>query len=182
MMLQTRAGLVMVTSWSWMANVRTSFFIVRILRIRNGLMSRSVGSNSIVPLFFSTNKSGILFANMCQGVFCPWYGVGGDRWFWGFLVSPWCFVHPGGTGFAGPLPCENKAWVSKMCLLLDTPFGRRSVAALSGLLLGSLLGSTKHCQSDWREVLWFCWYQAVHAGFSGTAQCPSLLCMYSFLG
>ena len=60
-----------------------------------------------------------------------------------FLVSPWYFVHLGGASFASHPPCVYKVWVSKMCLLLDTPFGRRSVGALSLLPLGSLLGSTK---------------------------------------
>ena len=40
-------------------------------------------------------------------------------------------------------PCVYKAWVSMMCLLLDTPFGRRSVGALSLFPLGSLLGTSK---------------------------------------
>ena len=53
-MRETRAGLAMVMSLSWMANARTSFVIVRIpVRTRNGLTSRSVGSNNMllpVPL------------------------------------------------------------------------------------------------------------------------------------
>ena len=52
-----------------------------------------------------------------------------------------------GASFAGHPPCVHKVWVSKMCPLLDTPCGRRSVGALSLLPLGSLLGSTKNCQS-----------------------------------
>ena len=47
-------------------------------------------------------------------------------------------------------------WFSKMCLLLDTPCGRRSVGALSLLPLGSLLDSTKNCQSDMLWVFGFC--------------------------
>ena len=38
-------------------------------------------------------------------------------------------VHMGGAGFAS-LPVVYKAWVTSVCLLLDTPFGRRSVEAL----------------------------------------------------
>ena len=49
--------------------------------------------------------------------------------FLGFLVSSWCFVHMGSARFAG-LPVVHKAWVTLVCLLLDTPFGRRSVEAL----------------------------------------------------
>ena len=55
------------------------------------------------------------------------YGVffgRGDFW-----VSPWCFVHMGSPSFAG-LPVVYKTWVTQVCLLLDTPFGRRSVEAL----------------------------------------------------
>ena len=59
------------------------------------------------------------------------------------MASPWYLVHLGGASFASHSPCVYKAWVSKMCLLLDTPCGRRSVGALSLLPLGSLLGSTK---------------------------------------
>ena len=39
----------------------------------------------------------------------------------GFLASPWCLVHLGSASFASHLPCVYKIWVSKMCLLLDTP-------------------------------------------------------------
>ena len=39
-----------------------------------------------------------------------------------FLASPWYLVHPGGASFASHPPCVYyKFWVSKMCLLLDTP-------------------------------------------------------------
>ena len=69
--------------------------------------------------------------------------------FWVFLASPRCLVHLGGASFASHLPCMYKVWVSKMCLLLDTPCGRSSVGALSVLPLGSLLGSTRYCLSKW---------------------------------
>ena len=74
--------------------------------------------------------------------------------FLSFLASPWYLVHPGSASFASYPPCVYKIWVSKMCLLLDTPCGRRSVEALFLLPLGSLLGSTKNCQSDVVWVLW----------------------------
>ena len=49
-MTVTHAGLAMVTSLSWMVNARMSSVIVRIpVPIRNGLTSRSVGSNSMLP-------------------------------------------------------------------------------------------------------------------------------------
>ena len=46
-----------------------------------------------------------------------------------FLVSSWCLVHMGSFGLA-ELPVVYKTWVTSVCLLLDTPFGRRSVGAL----------------------------------------------------
>ena len=46
-----------------------------------------------------------------------------------FLVSSWCLVHMGSASFAC-LPVVYKAWVTSVCRLLDTPFGRRSVGAL----------------------------------------------------
>ena len=52
------------------------------------------------------------------------------KWrFWAFLVSSWCLVHMESASFAG-LPVVHKTWVTEVCLLLDTPFGRRSVEAL----------------------------------------------------
>ena len=50
--------------------------------------------------------------------------------FFVFLVSPWCLVHLGSPSLAG-LPVVYKTWVTKVCLMLDTPFGRRLVGALS---------------------------------------------------
>ena len=49
--------------------------------------------------------------------------------FFGFFVSSWCLVHMGSPSLAG-LPVVYKTWVTQVCLLLDTPFGRRSVGAL----------------------------------------------------
>ena len=117
-----RAVLVMVT-FSWMANLRTSFFTVLILAWNtNGLTSRSVGSG---------NRSGVLFADVCAGFVCSWYGDGGERLFVGFLVSSQRLVHMGGTSIASLLPRMCRAWVTEVCLLLDTSLGRRSVGAIS---------------------------------------------------
>ena len=49
--------------------------------------------------------------------------------FFVFLVSSWRLVHMGSTSLAG-LPVVYKTWVTQVCLLLDMPFGRRSVGAL----------------------------------------------------
>ena len=48
--------------------------------------------------------------------------------FFCFLVSSWCLVLLGSSSLAG-LPVVYKTWVTEVCLLLDTPFGRRSVGA-----------------------------------------------------
>ena len=50
----------------------------------------------------------MLFANVCAGFFSFWYGVGGKRWFWGFLASSWCLVHLGSSGLCR-LPVVYKA-------------------------------------------------------------------------
>ena len=34
----------------------------------------------------------MLFANVCAGFFFFWYGVGGEREFWGFLAPPSCLL------------------------------------------------------------------------------------------
>ena len=71
----------------------------------------------------------MLFANVCAGFISSCYG---ECCFWrflGFLVSSWFLVHMESASFAS-LPVVCKAWVTSVCLLLDTPFGRRSVGAL----------------------------------------------------
>ena len=71
----------------------------------------------------------MLFANVCARFFSSCYGECCFGHFFGFLVSSWCLVHLGSSSFAG-LPFVYKAWVTKVCLLLDTAFGQRSVEAL----------------------------------------------------
>ena len=46
-----------------------------------------------------------------------------------FWILHRCLVHMGSTYFVG-LPSVYKTWVTLVCLLLDTHFGRRSVGAL----------------------------------------------------
>ena len=72
-------------------------------------------------LFLFKDRSGMQFANVCAGFFSFSGTELVGREFFGFLASPWCLVHLGGASFASHLPCVHKAWVSKMCLLLDTP-------------------------------------------------------------
>ena len=82
---------------------------------------------SSCPLFKA--GVGMLFANVCEGFISSCYG---ECCFWSFLlflVSSWRFVHMRSTSLAG-LPVVHKTWVTQVCLLLDTPFGRRSVGAL----------------------------------------------------
>ena len=43
--------------------------------------------------------------------------------FFCFLISSWCLVHMESSSFA-TLPAVYRAWVTLVCLLLDTPFGR----------------------------------------------------------
>ena len=64
-----------------------------------------------------------------QGSSVPVMGNGSCGVFLVFLVSPLCFVHMGSPSLAG-LPVVYKTWVTQVCLLLDTPFVRRSVEAL----------------------------------------------------
>ena len=70
----------------------------------------------------------MLFANVCAGFISSCYGDFGS-WrlfvfcFFGLLLSALCIWRVP-AWLAYPLVC--RAWVSKMCLLLDTPFGRRS--------------------------------------------------------
>ena len=70
-------------------------------------------------------------------------GIGSFWAFW-LLLGTLCIL--GVLVFISLPPCVYKVWVSKMCPLLDTPCGRRSVGALSLLPLGSLLGTTKNYQ------------------------------------
>ena len=52
------------------------------------------------------------------------------RGLFGFSLMP-CAHGRGSTGLASLPPFVYRAWVAEMCLLLDTPLGRRSVEALS---------------------------------------------------
>ena len=94
MMKDTCAVSAMVTYLSWMADVRTSFFIVRIL------VGNRNGSTYYVPLdqttcfllSFVQGRSGMLFANVCAGFIRSCYE---DFWVWhflGFLASLLCLV------------------------------------------------------------------------------------------
>ena len=64
--------------------------------------------------------------------------------FVGFLVSSWCLVHVESHSFAG-LPAMYKTWVTQVCLLLDMPFGQRSVGALPLQPLGRILKNPSNC-------------------------------------
>ena len=68
----------------------------------------------------------MLFANMCEGFIRSNDVEFWERFFFGFSsVSCVC----GCTSLACH-PVVHKACVTLVCLLLDTPFGRRSVGAL----------------------------------------------------
>ena len=90
-----------------------------------------LGQTACLFWSFIQGRGGTLFANMCAKLFFSCYG-GLLFWVWsfgGFLVSSWCLMHKGSFGFAG-LPVVYKTWVPQGCLVLDEPFGRRSVGAL----------------------------------------------------
>ena len=52
-----------------------------------------------------------------------------------FWFLPWCLVHMGTPSFAGLL-VVYKTSVIQVCLLLDTPFGRRSVGGVTFVTCG----------------------------------------------
>ena len=71
----------------------------------------------------------MLFANVCAGFIRSHYGEFREWHFLGFLASLLCLVCLGSASFAGLL-AVYKTWVTQVCLLLDMPFGQRSVGAL----------------------------------------------------
>ena len=71
----------------------------------------------------------MLFANVCAGFICFCYGECISGCFFGFWVSSWHLVHMGSPRFSG-LPVMYKTWVTKVCLMPDTPFWYCSVGAL----------------------------------------------------
>ena len=81
---------------------------------------------SSCPLF----KAGVAccLPTCAQGSSVPVMGVLGLGCF-GLLASLLCLVCMGSAGLASPT-AVHKTWVTLVCLLLDTPFGRRSVEAL----------------------------------------------------
>ena len=70
----------------------------------------------------------MLFANVCEGFIRSCYGNSGNGVFWAFWLL-FCVLCVWGASLASP-PVAHKTWVSSVCLLLDTPSGRRSVEAL----------------------------------------------------
>ena len=76
---------------------------------------------------------------VCQRVrrvyqFVLW-GTLGLAFFLGFFASLWCFVQMESASLAG-VPVVYNDWVTLVCLLLDTPFGRRSVGAVTFVTSG----------------------------------------------
>ena len=72
------------------------------------------------------------------------------------------------------LPVVYKIWVVKVCLLLEMPFGQRSVGALPWQPPGRILKSSQHCLQVCWDVCGILDVGAVHASLSGTAQSPWL--------
>ena len=107
-------------------------------------MSRSVGSNNMLPPVVCQRVRGFFSV--------PGAELVEERRFRGFLAPPWYLVHLGDASFASHPPCVYKAWVSKICLLLDMPFGQRSVEALSLLPWGECLKIHKNCLQIFLDV------------------------------
>ena len=78
-----------------------------------------LGQTACCLLILFYGQEWLVVCQRVRGVFLvrSWWG---EVVFWLFGFS-WCFVHLGGARFASHLPCVYKAWVSKMCLLLDPP-------------------------------------------------------------
>ena len=64
-----------------------------------------------------------------QGLSVPVMGISGNGVVWAFWLLFCVLCAWGGASLASP-PVVHKTWVTSVCLLLDTPFGRRSVGAL----------------------------------------------------
>ena len=73
---------------------------------------------------------GCCLPTCAQGSSVPVTGnIGNGVFFLAFWLLFSVFVHIESASLAS-LPVVHKAWVTQVCLLLDTPFGRRSVGAL----------------------------------------------------
>ena len=65
-------------------------------RIRKGLTSRTIGSNSmLLPVPLLRTGVACCLPTCSQVFFRSWYGGCGEGKFWGFLFFPLRFVHPG---------------------------------------------------------------------------------------
>ena len=115
--------------------IRTSSLIVRILAgNRNGSTLRSVGSNNMFPhVLCLRTVSGMLFANVCAGFISFCYGELGDLAVFGlhgFSLVP-CRILGGCLALLVYTPVVYRVLGHiRSCLLLDKPFGWRSVSAL----------------------------------------------------
>ena len=127
---------------------------VRVLGTRFGFLMRVRSSSLIRSQKACMLRRGLVRKNVLPGGF-PSPGGSGERLFFGFLASLWYFVHLGGASFAGHvqglgfkdvLPTGHALWADVCgCIIFVT--------------LGSLLGSTKNCQSDVLCVLWFLYFK-----------------------
>ena len=118
------AVLAMVTFLSWMANVRTSFFIVRVLvGNRNGLTLRSVGLNSMLPLVFCLRREWPVVCQRVRSVhqFLLWrmwamaflvlFGFFSVSCAFGWYWHCWCTSFCGqGLGHIGVPPAGHALW------------------------------------------------------------------------
>ena len=88
-----------------------------------------LGQTTCFLLSLVANRSGMLFANVCVGLSVPVSGNFGFGVFWAFwlLFGVWCIW--GVLALLGSLSCTKLGFLL-VCLLLDTPLGRRLVGAL----------------------------------------------------
>ena len=86
-------------------------------------MLRSGGSNNMFPRVLCLRQEWHACLPTCaQGSSVPVMENVASGVFWGFLASCRCLVHMESASFAG-IPVVYKAWVTWVCLLLDTPLG-----------------------------------------------------------
>ena len=97
---------------------------------RNGLTSRSVRSNNMLPTVPFQGQEWHVVFQRARGFFFFWYEGGGKRSFlalW-LLLGALCML---GVLALLVISLIYKSRVSKVCLPLDVPFGRSSVGAFS---------------------------------------------------
>ena len=71
------------------------------------------------------------------------WGIVGFQHFLVFVGAPWGLVCMGDASSAGVFPHFHRAWVTEVCLSLDTPFGAEVGGSILHVTLGEFPGSHK---------------------------------------